>query len=539
MKRKIVLRLSLLAVLLTLLWSCRNEDFIQADKNPLRNNHNFFTHSKNGDATARAGVDYIDILEAYNRESDFLSSMPDQQGMPIWEKMQVVDTEHATGLMIPLSYDNETMSSVLFAILDDKNSVTGVKDYDNVLLERIVYNEDIDIQLREKMFYTFMYMDNKTFGNELFTNIPKGMMDDLKYDKDNGRIWIKDFTEPKQIYSETSKILYIENCGSSWSCKNHESWSKCDHCPACYTNSCSTTVIWIPDESFPGSPGMPGGGGGGGGGGSSIPPKDPCGLTTVFYRLAPGCGGGNTDFPDLNPCERYQLPVDNSNNILHTPNISTEMATMKNHAANSNIEYGTAIMSIGSSIVAQDPYTDNLPDQVTIHPASIGDYIANAHTHPCHGVAAPSLGDFYGDIKNIKNYPAFQAGYIFSCNGAIYAFVVEDRQKVIDFLNAFPEAENLSPNRQLINNNSQLGKDFNEILENYMTGSLPSYSGNSQRDGLESGLAQILEKYNSGMVLAKTDLNGDLKPLTSIKFQYTIPASGGKKITGYKAQPCP
>lgn len=535
MRKKIILKLSLLTVFLALLWSCRNEDLASGETKPQRNTTGFFRHASSC-ATAKSGVDYISILEAYNRESDFLSSMADQQGMLIWDKMQIVDADHATGLIIPLSHDNETTSSVLFAILDDKNSVTGIKDYDNALLESIVYNEGIDIKLREKMFYTFMYMDNRTFGNELFTNIPKGMMDDLKYDKEHGRIWIKDFEEPKHVHSETSKMLYIESCGSSWSCKNHESWSKCDHCPACYTSSCSTTVIWIPDESFPGSPGMPGGGGGGG---PSIPPKDPCGLTTVFYRLAPGCSGGNTDLPELDPCERYQLPIDNSNNLLHTPNISTEMATMKNHAANSNVEYGTAIMSIGSSTVAQDPYTDNLPGQVAIHPASVGDYIANAHTHPCHGVSSPSLGDFYGDLKNVKNHSAFHTGYIFSCDGSVYALVVEDRQKAIDFLIAFPEAENLIPNRQLINNNSVVGQDFNEIYKNYTQGNLPSYSGNSQKDALESALSQILEKHSSGMILAKTDLNGDLKPLKSVKFQYTIPASGGKKITGYKAVPCP
>lgn len=316
-----LLRLSLLTVFLALLWSCRNEDFASGETKPQRNNADFFRHASSS-ATAKSGVDYISILEAYNRESDFLSSMADQQGMPIWDKMQIVDADHATGLMIPLSHDNETMSSVLFAILDDKNSVTGIKDYDNTLLESIVYNEGIDIKLREKMFYTFMYMDNRTFGNELFTNIPKGMMDDLKYDKEHGRIWIKDFEEPKHVHSETSKMLYIESCGSSWSCKNHESWSKCDHCPACYTSSCSTTVIWIPDESFPGSPGMPGGGGGG----PSIPPKDPCGLVTVFYRLAPRCGGGNTGLPELDdPCEKTR-------NMLQKPKMQQAIAAVTEQA---------------------------------------------------------------------------------------------------------------------------------------------------------------------------------------------------------------
>jgi hypothetical protein len=72
-----------------------------------------------------------------------------------------------------------------------------------------------------------------------------------------------------------------------------------------------------------------------------------------------------------------------------------------------------------------------------------------------------------------------------------------------------------------------------------MTGRLPSYSGNSQNDGLESAYAEILNKYDMGISIAKTDTNGQLKPLKSVSFKYTIPASGGKKIIGYKAQPCP
>ncbi|WP_449388534.1 hypothetical protein [Chryseobacterium lineare] len=341
MKRKVILSLSFLIVFLAILWSCHNEDFTKGETNPQRNNTNFFKHSQKGGMNARAGVDYVAILEAYNRETDFLSKMPDQRGMPIWDKMQVVDTEQATGLMIPLSYDNETMSSVLFVTLDDKNSVTGVKDYDNTMLKDIVYNEGIDIKLREQMFFTFMYMDNKTFGTILFTNAPEGILDEMKFDKENGRILIKDFEEPKPVHSESSKILFFESCGLSWSCKNHETWSKCDHCPACYSTSCNTIMVYIPDESFPGSPGLPGGGGGGGGGtpGSGTPPKDPCTLSTdVFYRLAPGCNGGgvNPDLPSLDdPCQK-------TNDMLARPNVQQGIANVKSQALQtlSNINAG-------------------------------------------------------------------------------------------------------------------------------------------------------------------------------------------------------
>jgi hypothetical protein len=324
MRKKIILRLSVLIVFLTVLWSCHNEDFAKGEAEPQRNNANFFKHTQKGGINAKSGIDYISILEAYNREEDFLTTMPDQQGMPIWDKMQVIDTDNTTGLMIPLSHDNETMSSVLFATLDDENKVTGVKDYDNKLLQDIVYNANVNQDLREKLFYTFMYMDNKTFGTEQFTGIPKDLFSGKKYDTDYGRIWLKDLAAGHQAQGSTSKMLFIESCGNYWSCKNHESWKNCDHCAACYSTSCSTIMIYIPDEGFPGSTGSSGGGGGGGGGGTPgpQPPKDPCSLNTVFYRLAPGCSGsgGNVEIPDPDdPCTKAKPAIDKANNILQSP----------------------------------------------------------------------------------------------------------------------------------------------------------------------------------------------------------------------------
>jgi hypothetical protein len=117
-------------------------------------------------------TDYIPILEEYNRETDFLSTMPDQKGMPIWDKMKVVEAKEATGLTIPLSYDNETMSSLLFVILDAKNTVNGIRNMTNANLESLVYNPGYSIRSRESLMNTFIMMDHHTFGNEVFTNIP-------------------------------------------------------------------------------------------------------------------------------------------------------------------------------------------------------------------------------------------------------------------------------------------------------------------------------------------------------------------------------
>lgn len=245
--------------------------------------------------------------------------------------------------------------------------------------------------------------------------------------------------------------------------------------------------------------------------------------------------------PKDNPCEKTKTSVTVINNLLKDPNISTQVTSLENHAANSFTEYGMAIINTGTTTIAQDPYTNNDPNNpgsVSITIPSVGDYIASAHTHPDHGAAPPSAKDFYEDLKDAKNHSTFQAGLVFANNGTKYAFVVNDRAKVEAFLAAYPFLNNTTPDGRMFNKNSQVGRDF-EILEHYTEGRLSNYSGNDQNDGLESAYAEILQRYDIGISIAKTDANGNLKSLHSVSFKHTIPASGGKNITGYKAEECP
>jgi len=244
----------------------------------------------------------------------------------------------------------------------------------------------------------------------------------------------------------------------------------------------------------------------------------------------------------VDPCKKTKASVTATDNLLKEQSISTEVQSLENHAANSFTEYGMAIINTGTTTIAQDPYTNNDPSNpgsVSITIPSVGDYIASAHTHPDHGAAPPSAKDFYQDLKDAKNHPTFQAGLVFANNGTKYAFVVNDRAKVEAFLAAYPFSNNTTPDGRMFNENSQVGRDFIEILKNYTEGRLPNYSGNDQNDGLESAYAEILQRYDIGISIAKTDANGNLKSLRSVSFKHTIPASGGKKIIGYKAEECP
>ncbi|WP_336690511.1 MULTISPECIES: hypothetical protein [unclassified Chryseobacterium] len=318
------------------------------------------------------------------------------------------------------------------------------------------------------------------------------------------------------------------------------------------TEVCTDTSGGSDNPWNPNFPDLPGGGGGGEEGGSSTPcngngvltgPQTPA--SGIGYDSGDGCTGVPTspNIPNLsNPCAKAQVPVGNINTLLHDSNISSEMNALKNYAATNHYEYGAAIINTGNSNVAQTPYTNNDPNDpghVSIIIPPVGNYLASVHTHPDHGAAPPSARDLYSTLENARDYPSYQGSSVFSYNGSQYAFVVNDRAKAIAFVAAFPFASNTTDEGRIFNEASSVGRDFLEIYKHYMTGRLPSYSGTSQDDGMESAYAQILEKYDTGISFAKADANGNLKPLKPVSFQHEISSSGGKKITGYKAQPCP
>lgn len=354
MMKKIMCRLVLLIGLFIFLYSCRNENFATAENNPQHNNVNFFKHSRQNGALAKSNTDYITILEDYNRETDFLSAMPDQKGMPIWDKMYAVETDNAVGVMIPLSYDNETMSSILFATLDGKNTVTGVKDYDNALLEDIVYDQKISKENREGLFLTFMHMDNRTFGNEQFIGIPKDLFVGKKSDDEYGVLWVRDLAASSSVTTQgAGKLMMIETCYLALHCTHH-GIGLCDAeqgCTACGTTFCTYEVIGTADDPFPSTGGGSTGGGcfscGGGGGGNGPGPNvpsNPCSVgnaSSAFYRPMPGCGGGGT-LPEIDdPCKKTKK-------MLNSQKIKTITDDLKNHMASGTGEKGWRDNKVGN-----------------------------------------------------------------------------------------------------------------------------------------------------------------------------------------------
>jgi hypothetical protein len=87
MKKKLSRLFFLLFSILFLVLSCQREDLEKKNSEKQRTAQDFFKHSSKINAFAKSGVDYVSILEAYNRQTNFISTMPDQAGLPIWDKM--------------------------------------------------------------------------------------------------------------------------------------------------------------------------------------------------------------------------------------------------------------------------------------------------------------------------------------------------------------------------------------------------------------------------------------------------------------------
>ncbi|KQT33043.1 hypothetical protein ASG22_17635 [Chryseobacterium sp. Leaf405] len=510
MRKKMILRLSFLIVSLTLLWSCRNEDFLQSDKNPLRNNQNFFKHTKNNNSNARAGVDYVDILEAYNKEKDFLVQMPDQQGMPIWEKMKIVDAKDATGLIIPLSFNSEELSSLLFVILDSKNEVKGTNNITNTRLEAIVYNADYSKSLREKLMNNFITMDYEVFGNTLFGNIPGDLYighkiedsDRLAYGGNRG-----DYTGTL-VQDENSKMMVIDatTCTTVYHCTHHGEGS-CDHCSVCETTTCTTNSIPIfIDEGtdFPTGNDTPGTGGGGTGTGTGEgptnpgpgQPKDPCASASAFYRLNTGClgTGGGIDLPP-NPCRKLKDLLDPTKANLK-PLITGGMYSYINNSSIGETGIYLQKDSAGNITTEIAPFTDK--KEVPVKSSAL--YYSAVHTHPNNAYPMFSWTDIYNLYQLEENATYFN-------HGATFLLVCEDANGVKQtYAIAF---ENLGTMMEdILNNPKYAGCSIDEIREDMDKKLKIAYDEEIDKDN--PNYERVFLQFNFGTNIGLYKANSDL-----------------------------
>lgn len=144
-------------------------------------------------------------------------------------------------------------------------------------------------------------------------------------------------------------------------------------------------------------------------------------------------------------------------------------------------------------------------------------------------------------LKSIAEHPGLKYRYVYGIyNGSpeVYALVISDPLLAKAFLEQFPESENYDSDKRAIKKGTLLGDVFYTVIEHYYEGRSDDNSGENY-DSRAIGFAYILEKYNAGISIAKTDGNGNLKKITGNIQQITVPNSGGKVKEGVQVSKCP
>lgn len=511
--KKIILRLCLMMAVALTLYACRNEDLLQQEQAAnKRNNAEFFKHAQGDGTSSRGGVDYVAILEAYERTHPFLTTMPDQQGMPIWEKMQVLDNENLTTLFIPLSADNETLTSILFVNLDLENNVSDIKNIDNDILKRIVYDTKHDAHEREGLLSLFMMVDKHTFGTVEFTNIPKDLYVGGTF-TDYRRLRIENLEFNHTTHSERT---IISICQVLFACKNNKTYAECDKCGTCLKKwGCKTIYLDEGDGTFPfpePGPFYPGGAGGGGVPGP-MPPKDPCTYSqTVFYRMVPGCGsGGPGDGGELldTPCANIISENIKAKNFLNNSVIKAKDSTMKVGIASATVEKGFIFGKDSNGVYkTSEIYLGTSSSQVDLpptHPDFTAEGGFHNHTNDVYEVSSP--GDVYWFMQNNYTNNNFDYYYTNGALGSTYAYVITNQADFDQFPLSYPPSQYFTTDNNGWKPNSTIGIDYDYVLQYFKK------SGKTDEESNELAQAYVIGKYSMGMGLSKKDSNGNFQPI--------------------------
>lgn len=283
-------------------------------------------------------------------------------------------------------------------------------------------------------------------------------------------------------------------------------------------------TITYPEEG--GSGGGGSGGSGPEGGGGQTPPDDCINIATnpgeVGFINESGCNTGVPTLPNLgtmdnDPCFKTKAFMTMANDVLHNPTVQEKLdAVLKGKLANQvPNEWSVAIGQNPDGTYDVTPPVEGGKDQSSTPTSQIPPiFVGDGHLHPT-GAGVPSGGDLFHMLNGMSSYPNFKYRFVFGkSNGNIetYAFVIHDKSLAEAFLQQFPFNENYDPKTHGIKEGTILWKEVYKIKVIY--GYQQTVRTSSEYyDYRAVGMAHILEKFNSGISIAKVDANGNLKKI--------------------------
>ena len=231
----------------------------------------FFKDVPNNKLTSKEGSSIETFLENENKETQFLQTISDQKGLPIWGNLKTFKNKSLTNknsessiTIIPLTDNDKNLSSLLF--VDSKsNGKTTIYSITNDELFEIVDNQEIPKEIRETILMQFLYFDYLSFGRRLYTNIPVDLFSNIKVKKNS------DYKEFKiSVSNKTTSVTsrQISDVCISFNSCNGKCRGTCDECSSCQSTRCYGFGGSTAPGNFGSSEGGNGGSGSTGGGSS-------------------------------------------------------------------------------------------------------------------------------------------------------------------------------------------------------------------------------------------------------------------------------
>lgn len=423
-----------------------------------------------------------------------------------------------------LYMEGEDFNSYTFLIEKDGIEKDGIQTVDNLVL------------MSQPGDYYAAFVISYSLTDEERESIKKGEKFDF-----TGKSTAYGLNSTQILDDIFSKEYYNESCSMEYSWQEVITITPCpiDGCwdPAWTGESISHVLVGNLEctggTSTTGNGGTQAGGGGGGGISSQIA------TTPNLPELE----------DSIDPCLKAKPATDKANALLQNNNVQTGMNAVLRAKVieegqlpfNDQREWGVAIGQTGTVLNLTPPLRGDANQGSIPSSQAVGNYVADGHTHPTWGDACASGADFYGMLNIVRNNSYYYSRFVYGIgkdiNGndvtEVYAIMVTDRNAAINFLNQYPELENINPMSGSFYKDTKLGVEYLQIRDKF------KYSSNNiNEDQYSAGavaLSYILKKYNTGISVAKVDSNGYLKVLDVSK-ESTGSTSNEFKITAKK---CP
>ncbi len=272
------------AFLAFLVLNCREEVDYVTNQQQSNRAEEFFKNTETIDKKGNAVLvsNSIRKLKTINGKIDFLSSISDKTGIPIWNSMLETnlhsnhnhDTtnkgneETTETLIIPLRQEDNFLSSVMYVENPDSDS-PNIYTVTNEQLEEFVNNEEIDKSIRESVLMTFLSFDHKIFGERKYSPIPGDFFENVFKDEQNDfKTFEIENVETSASNRQVMECIDVYACVGGGSCQT----GTCDRCNLCVSKYCySLGSPGTYTGSTGGNTGGNNGGGTGNGNQNSIP----------------------------------------------------------------------------------------------------------------------------------------------------------------------------------------------------------------------------------------------------------------------------